>query len=88
MNLKEVNEALNFYVRPQTFPLAVKMCQSSGELPEKARIPKRDMGTAIAVCQGIGLARRYGWTIAIGKDDESCPHGLFVSTEGGNREEN
>jgi len=78
MNLKEVNEALNFYVRPQTFPVAVRMCQSSEELPDKTRIPLRDMGTTITVCQGIGLARRYGWTIAIGKDDESCPHGLFI----------
>lgn len=78
VNLTEVNEALNFYIRPQTFPVAVKMCQSSEELSDKARIPKRDMATAITVCQGIGLARRYGWTVAISKDDESCPHGLFV----------
>lgn len=78
MNLQKVNEALNFYIRPQTFPVAVKMCQSNEELPDKFRIPKRDLGTAIAICQGIALARRYGWTIAIGKDDESCPHGLFV----------
>jgi uncharacterized protein (DUF169 family) len=43
-DLAKVNEALNFYVRPQTFPLAVKMCQSNEELPERARIPKRDLG--------------------------------------------
>lgn len=78
MNMKEVNEALNFYIRPQTFPVAVRMCQSAREIPEKARFPGRDMGTAITLCQGIGMARRYGWTIAIGEADESCPHGLFV----------
>ncbi len=78
MDLKTVNEALNLYVRPQTFPLAIRMCQSGEELPDKVRIPQRDMGTAIALCQGIGLARRYGWTIAIGRDDQSCPHAAFV----------
>ena len=79
MNLTKVNEALNLYIRPQTFPLAVKMCQSGEELPDKVRIPQRDMGTPIALCQGIGLARRYRWTIAIGKEDQSCPHAAFVS---------
>lgn len=78
VNLKEVNEALNFYVRPQTFPVAIKMCQSSDELPDKVRIPKRDLGIAVTVCQGIAMARRYGWTIAIGKEDQCCPHGAFV----------
>ena len=78
MDLKEINEALNFYLRLQTFPVAVRMYRTSEELPEKVRIPKRDMGTTITVCQGIGLARRFGWTIAIGSDDQSCPHGLFV----------
>jgi len=24
------------------------------------------------------VGRRYGWTVAIGKDDQNCPHGLFV----------
>jgi len=78
VNLKEVNEALNLYVRPQTFPLAIKMCQSGEELPDKARIAKRDLGIQVTVCQGIAMARRYGWTIAIGKEDQCCPHGAFV----------
>ncbi|MBM3118717.1 MAG: hypothetical protein FJ006_04060 [Chloroflexi bacterium] len=78
MNLKEVNEALNLYVRPQTFPLAIKMCQSSSEFPEKVRMPKRDLGISVTICQGIAMARRYGWTIAIGKEDQCCPHGAFV----------
>jgi len=78
LDLTEVNEALNYYIRPQTFPVAVRMCESGEELPAKAKRPKQDLGSTIAVCQGISLARRYGWTIAIGQDDESCPHGLFV----------
>ncbi|MBI2846382.1 MAG: DUF169 domain-containing protein [Chloroflexi bacterium] len=78
MELKEINEALSFYVRPQTFPLAIRMCQSAEEIPQKARLPKRNMGFPVTVCQGIGMARRYGWTLAVGKDEESCPYGALA----------
>ena len=28
MNLKEINEALSSYVKPQTFPAAIRMCET------------------------------------------------------------
>jgi hypothetical protein len=31
------------------------------------------MGQQWIVCQSIGVARRYGWGIAVGKDDVICP---------------
>ena len=83
MDVKQATDTLNFYIRPQTFPLALKLCSSESELPEKVRVPVRDLGYQIALCQGIGLARRYGWTLAIGKDDQCCIGGAramgFVS---------
>jgi len=86
MDLKEISEALNRYVRPQTDPVAIRMCETSEEFPAKVRLPKRDLGLSVTLCQGISMVRRYGWTLAIGKDDQSCPHGAvavgFVSTEG------
>ena len=75
MDLKHVEATLNFYIRPQTFPLALKLCASESELPEKVRRPARDFGYQIAICQGIGMARRYGWTLAIGKEDQCCVGG-------------
>jgi len=57
MDLKQASDTLNYYIRPQTFPLALKLCQSGSELPEKVRIPLRDLGYQIALCQGIGLAQ-------------------------------
>ena len=72
MDLKQVNETLNFYIRPQTFPLALKLCRSESELPERVRMPVRDLGYQVTLCQGIGIARRFGWTLAIGKDDQCC----------------
>jgi len=78
MDLKKINEILNQYIRPQTFPVALKLCQSEDELPERVRMPMRDMGHPITLCQAIGLTRRYGWTMAIGKEDQCCVGGASV----------
>jgi uncharacterized protein (DUF169 family) len=72
MELSEIEQQLNFYIRPQYFPVAVKLLARGEKLPEKARFPLRDFGHAIMACQGIGMARRYGWTVAMGKDDIIC----------------
>jgi uncharacterized protein (DUF169 family) len=72
MDLKEVNERLNYYIRPQSFPLAIKLLGSKDKLPQKARIPSRDLGYAVTVCQGVAMARHYGWIVALGKEDVSC----------------
>jgi uncharacterized protein (DUF169 family) len=76
MDAKQAMETLTFYVRPQTFPVALRLCSSEGELPEKVRLPARDLGYQVALCQGIGLARRYGWTLAMGRDDQCCVGGV------------
>ncbi len=78
MDLQKVNEALNSYVRPHTFPVAVKMVGSAGEIPEKARMPKRDLGVTMPVCQAVALARRLGWLMAMGKEDMLCPLGALT----------
>ena len=65
--VKQIDEALAYYVRPQTFPLAIRMCQSEKELPEKTRIPQKDMGIAISLCHAVNMARRFGWVIAVDK---------------------
>jgi uncharacterized protein (DUF169 family) len=78
VDIKKTAGALNLFLRPQTDPVAVRMCVSSDELPEKARRPKRDLGISVPVCQGLAMARRYGWTVAVGKEDQACPHGHAV----------
>jgi len=75
MDFKQVDEALNQYIRPQTFPLALKLCQSEGELPEKVRMPVRDLGYQVTLCQAVGIARRFRWALAVGKDDQCCAGG-------------
>jgi len=78
MELQKINEALNSYIRPQTFPVAAKMVGSVNDIPGKAKMPKRDLGIAMPVCQGVALARRYGWLMAMGKEDMLCPLGALT----------
>lgn len=78
MDVKQINEVLNTYIRPQTFPIALKLCQSDEDLPEKARRPMRDLGYPVTLCQATGLTRRFGWTMAVGKEDQCCMGGAQV----------
>ena len=78
MKLQEIGQALDSYVRPGAFPVAIKLARSPDELPEKARMPKRDLATPMPLCQGIALARRYGWVIAMGPEDMLCPLGSLA----------
>jgi uncharacterized protein (DUF169 family) len=75
MDLKEINEGLNTYVRPQTFPVAYKLVRSDDELPDRVKMPLRDLGYPITLCQATALSRRYGWTMALGKEDQCCVGG-------------
>ncbi|MCK9276259.1 MAG: DUF169 domain-containing protein [Syntrophales bacterium] len=72
MDLKQINDTLNMYIKPQTFPVAVKLYTAEEALPAKVRIPVKDLGYQIALCQAVALSRRYGWTIAVGKNDQCC----------------
>ena len=85
-DLKEVDKALNTYIRPLTFPLAVKMLKSEDEIPEKTRRPFQQMKKRVAICQGIGMARKFGWAVAMGKEDMQCslgaaPFGFFKNLD-------
>jgi uncharacterized protein (DUF169 family) len=77
-DLKKVSEALNTYLRPQTFPVAVRLCKSADELPERVRIPRRDLGIDISLCHAIALAKRYGWTIAVDKEQTCYVPGISL----------
>jgi uncharacterized protein (DUF169 family) len=72
-SLRLLDESLSRYVRPDTFPLAIRMIAPGEALPEGVKVPSKSMGEQWIVCQSIGVARRYGWAIAVGKDDVICP---------------
>jgi uncharacterized protein (DUF169 family) len=71
--LQRLDDALARYVRPDTFPLALRMLKPGEEIPPDLKVPSRDLGEQWIVCQSIGIARRYGWGVAVGKKDVICP---------------
>ncbi len=71
--LKRLDDALARYVRPDTFPLGIRMLKPGEPLPEDVRVPSRSLHEQWIVCLSIGVARRYGWGIAVGRDDVICP---------------
>ena len=66
---KNIGESLEELLRPQTYPLAVKLVKDESEFPEKTRRPEQK----IAVCQALTISRRYGWTMGITGEDSGCP---------------
>ena len=73
VDLKAFNNALTTHVRMESFPVAVRMVKPGEELPERVKRPLKDMNIRVATCQAISMARRYGWVIAVGEEDISCP---------------
>ena len=72
-DLKKLQEALDKYIRPSQFPTAIKLLKKGEPLPPKVRRPSKDLHEQIAICQGFAFARRYGWAMAVGREDISCP---------------
>lgn len=78
MDLNQINELFDRYIKPQTFPVALKLCKSGDEMPERVKLPVRDLGYQVTICQAIGMSRRYGWTLAVSHDDQCCIGGALA----------
>jgi MtaA/CmuA family methyltransferase len=76
IDVKTADRELQTYVRPQTFPVAIRMLRPGEPIPERARRPARDFGKLSMNCQVIDMARRYGWTIALTREDHICALGI------------
>jgi uncharacterized protein (DUF169 family) len=70
---KRLNDVLNEYIRPATFPVAVKIYKKGEEVPFKTRMPIRDLKHRLAICQGMTIARKYGWVMGFTQEDQACP---------------
>jgi len=68
---KAKGEQLERYLRMDTFPLGVNLLKKGDAFPEKTATPS-SMGIKIAVCQATNIARRWGWSIGVTKDDIKC----------------
>src|SRR5438477_9949113 len=76
IDAKTADRELQTYIRPQTFPVAIRMLKPGEPSPEKAKRPGRDFKKLGMNCQVIDMARRYGWMIALTRDDHICSLGI------------
>ncbi|HTP50251.1 MAG TPA: DUF169 domain-containing protein [Anaeromyxobacteraceae bacterium] len=73
MDAQKLNAELEKHLRVGTFPVGIRSLRAGEPLPSKAKRPHKQLGMKVAICQSIGLARRYGWTLAFDGEDLSCP---------------
>ena len=75
-NGRQILEAINTYVKPIDYPLAVKMIKKGDEIPASAKKPLEDLGTPVALCQAYALGRKEGLTLLLDKNSQHCPIAL------------
>jgi len=76
IDVKTADRELQTYIRPQTFPVAIRMLKPGEEIPARAKRPARAFGKLSMNCQVIDMARRYGWMIALTREDHICSLGI------------
>jgi uncharacterized protein (DUF169 family) len=73
MDLKTLDEMLTHYIKPLTFPLAIKMLAANEKPPEIAKTIQSLSGEPDMLCKFVTASRRYGWIMFCGKEDNFCP---------------
>src|SRR5205814_5050478 len=76
IDVKTADRELQTYIRPQTFPVAIRMLRPGEPIPDRARRPSRDFKKLSMNCQVIDMARRYGWTLVLTREDSICSLGI------------
>ncbi len=71
-DLHAYGEELEKRLRLKTFPLAVKLLEKEGDIPEGAIRPMRDLGHHLSLCQCFSMSRRGGAVMAELKEDMWC----------------
>lgn len=75
--LRKINEDISYYIRPATFPLAIKMLEDVEAGEALGKRPSRDMGINVLLCQAFGISRRQGSSLLLALEDIVCPSALF-----------
>lgn len=77
-HVSELVNAMEKYLRPQTFTVGVKLLKSRRDLPPDISSVSQSYHHKIATCQAFGWARRNRLTTAVFKEDMICPVGVAV----------
>lgn len=79
MDLERVGQSIASYARTDTPAVAVKMLNQDEPTPDRAKMPVRDFGVKMPLCQGMALSRRHGLVMVMGIDDMLCPLGAVTT---------
>jgi uncharacterized protein (DUF169 family) len=77
-NFRETADFIQNDLRLKTFPIAVKFLKDKSTFPEKTRQPSKVLGKRVTICQGVTMARTYGWTVGLAKEDLICVPGMIA----------
>lgn len=78
MNYQEAARELKTALRLRTEPLAVAFLRDAASLPEKTRRPLQVLGKKVTICQGVTMARVYGWSLGLTPADLICVPGMLA----------
>jgi uncharacterized protein (DUF169 family) len=68
----EYGEELERRLRLKTFPLALKLLEREGDIPDGVKRPVKDFGYHLSLCQSYQISRRDGTPMAMLKEDMWC----------------
>jgi uncharacterized protein (DUF169 family) len=72
MNYQEAARELKGALRLRTEPLGAAFLPDAASLPEKTRRPSQVLGKKVTICQGVTMARVYGWPVGLTPEDLIC----------------
>lgn len=69
---RQFGQKIEAFLRPASFPLAIKFIKTEEEIPPGAKRPAADFRHQNFICQNFKIARTYGWTLAVTEKDCNC----------------
>jgi uncharacterized protein (DUF169 family) len=77
MDFKSAAARIQEALRLRTEPLGIAFLKDQAELP-KCRRPSQVFGKRVTICQGVTMARVYGWSVGLTREDLVCVPGMLV----------
>ena len=78
MDYQDAARQLKEALRLRTEPLGVAFLPDAAQLPEKTRQPSKVFGKQVTICQGVTMARVYGWAVGLAPEDLTCVPALLA----------
>jgi len=77
MDYKSAAAQLKEALRLRTEPLGIAFLKDPAALPQTRR-PSQVFGKKVTICQGVTMARVYGWPVGLTREDLVCVPGMLA----------